>query len=117
MANAARSLPLAPLRALLQQPIRRRNRRQDVYDIAHLLNSNAFDDGARSAILSTLIEKCRTRGIDPTLESLDDPEIRERAAREWETLRLEIANLPQFAEQFTLVAEFYRTLPWSSQNC
>lgn len=64
-----------------------------------------------------MIEKCQTRSIDPTLESLDDPEIRERAAREWKTLRLEIANLPQFEEQFTLIAEFYRTLPWSSQNC
>lgn len=102
------------LRALLQQPIRRRNRRQDVYDIAYLLSSNACDDNARSVILSTLIEKCRTRGIDPTPESLDHPEVRERAAREWDTLRLEVANLPPFNEKFALVAEFYRALPWAS---
>lgn len=100
------------LRALLQQPIRKRNRRQDVYDIAHLITQNEIDVDARAEILSTLIEKCRSRGIEPSQSSLDNPEVRERAAREWDTLRLEVAGLQPFEEQFALVSEFYRALAW-----
>lgn len=102
------------LRALLQQPIRDRNRRQDVYDIAHLITQNEIDVDARGEILSTLIEKCRSRGIEPSIVSLDNPEVRERAAREWDTLRLEVADLRPFEEQFAMVSEFYRSLAWSS---
>ncbi len=102
------------LRALLQQPIRKRNRRQDVYDIAHLITQNEIDVDARAEILSTLIVKCRSRGIEPSQASLDDPEVRDRAAKEWDTLRLEVADLRPFEEQFALVSEFYRALGWSS---
>lgn len=73
-------------RALLQQPGRRRNRRQDVYDIAFLIDENPLDDAGRATVLETLVGKCRTRGIEPSRASLDDPEIRERAQKEWDTL-------------------------------
>ncbi|WP_039390452.1 nucleotidyl transferase AbiEii/AbiGii toxin family protein [Novosphingobium decolorationis] len=100
------------LRALLQQPIRNRNRRQDVYDIALLLDDNPPDDALRTTILETLIEKCRSREIEPTRESIDDPEVAKRAQRDWETLRLEVSDLPPFEERFAAVREFYHSLPW-----
>jgi len=100
------------LRALLQQPIRNRNRRQDVYDIAFLLEANPPEVADRTQILAILLEKCRTRKIEPNRNSIDDPEIAERAEREWNTLRLEIADLPEFGPRFTLVRDFYRALPW-----
>lgn len=100
------------LRALLQQPIRNRNRRQDVYDIALLLDENPLDDALRTTILETLIEKCRSRGIEPTRESIDDPEVARRAQRDWNTLRLEVSDLSPFEERFAAVREFYRSLPW-----
>ncbi|WBQ17090.1 nucleotidyl transferase AbiEii/AbiGii toxin family protein [Sphingobium yanoikuyae] len=100
------------LRALLQQPIRNRNRRQDVYDIALLLDEGPLDDALRVTILETLIEKCRSRGIKPTRESIDDPEVAGRAQRDWETLRLEVSDLPPFEKRFAAVREFYRSLPW-----
>ncbi|MDP3549331.1 MAG: nucleotidyl transferase AbiEii/AbiGii toxin family protein [Novosphingobium sp.] len=100
------------LRALLQQPIRRRNRRQDVYDIAFLLRENHPSAEARAAILETLLEKCKSRGLLPNAASLDNPEVRERAQMEWETLRLELADLPPFDDTFAVVAEFYKLLPW-----
>lgn len=100
------------LRALLQQPIRNRNRRQDVYDIAFLLDGNPVDDAMRRTILVTLIDKCRTRGIEPNRAMIDDPEVANRAQRDWETLRLELAELPSFEGCFAKVRELYRSLPW-----
>lgn len=102
------------LRALLQQPIRNRNRRQDVYDIAYLIDGHEMTDEDRQLIHQTLVEKCRTRSIEPTSESIDDPEIRTRAERDWGTLALEIGDLPPFDERFALVRDLYASLPWTS---
>lgn len=99
-------------RALLQQPIRNRYRRQDVYDIAFLVETNQLSDEDRAHILTTLIEKCRTRNIDPSITSIDDPEIAKRAEADWNTLRLELSDLPPFEDRFAIVRELYVSLPW-----
>lgn len=101
-------------RALLQQITRKhkRNRRQDVYDIAFLIGEHDFNGADRTAILTTLIEKCRSRGIDAKQESMDDPEIKQRAQADWETLALEIGVLPPFEERFALMRDLYVSLPW-----
>jgi predicted nucleotidyltransferase component of viral defense system len=100
------------IRALLQQPIRKRNRRQDVYDIAYLIEVNELTNQDRSIILETLIEKCQTRGINAKPTSIDDPEIRERAQADWNTLALELGDLPPFDERYAVVRELYVSLPW-----
>ena len=102
------------LRALLQQPVRKRNRRQDVYDIAFLIDGHDFDDDDKTIILATLIEKCRSRGIDAKQDSMDNPEIKQRAQADWETLALEIGDLPPFEERFALMRDLYVSLPWGS---
>jgi hypothetical protein len=102
------------LRALLQQPIRNRYRRQDVYDIAFLAETNLLDDDDRAKILMTLVEKCRTRSIEPDITSIDDPEIVKRAQADWDTLKLELSDLPPFEERFAIVRELYASLPWQS---
>lgn len=102
------------LRALLQQPIRNRYRRQDVYDIAFLAETNLLDDDDRAKILMTLVEKCRTRSIEPDITSIDDPEIVKRAQADWDTLKLELSDLPTFEERFAIVRELYASLPWQS---
>lgn len=101
-------------RALLQQPVRKRNRRQDVYDIAFLIGEHDFSGADKTAILTTLIEKCRSRGIEAKPESMDDPEIKQRAQADWETLALEIGDLPPFEERFALMRDLYVSLPWCS---
>lgn len=101
------------LRALLQQPKRNRNRRQDVYDIASLLNKFTLDTGEKAALLDLLQEKCRARDIEPRLESLRHQEVRERAKKDWDTLGLELEELPDFDRCFELVDGFYRSLPWT----
>lgn len=100
------------LRALLQQPVRKRNRRQDVYDIAFLIDGHDFDDDDKAIILTTLIEKCRSRGIDAKQDSMDNPEIKQRAQADWDTLALEIGDLPPFDERFALMRDLYTSLPW-----
>jgi predicted nucleotidyltransferase component of viral defense system len=99
-------------RALLQQPVRNRNRRQDVYDIAFLIDNHDFSDDDKAIILATVIEKCRSRGIEAMQDSMDDPEIRKRAQADWETLALEIGNLPKFDERYALMRNLYTSLPW-----
>jgi hypothetical protein len=99
-------------RALLQQPERNRYRRQDVYDIAFLLDTNPMDAEDLTTIRNTLIEKCATRGIAPTIHSLADPEVRRRAEADWKTLKLELAELPPFADRYNRISAFFTSLPW-----
>ena len=99
-------------RALLQQPHRHRERRQDVYDIAFLLSRFAFDDNEKADILGAILEKCRSRGIEPDIGSIDDPEVERRARARWDTNELEIGVLPDFDLCFGAVRQFYRELPW-----
>ncbi|MBK3802672.1 nucleotidyl transferase AbiEii/AbiGii toxin family protein [Azospirillum brasilense] len=102
------------LRALLQQPLRNRSRRQDVYDIAFLLGQIDADGDFRSKVLALLIEKCRARDFEAAPELIDDPAVAERAKREWSTLADELpkGELPPFEERFSIVREFYWALPW-----
>ena len=99
-------------RALLQQPVRKRNRRQDVYEIAFLIDDHDFSGDDKATILTTLIEKCRSRGIDAKQDSIDDPEIKQRAQADWDTLALEIGDLPPFDERFALMRNLYVSLSW-----
>lgn len=72
------------LRALLQQPIRKRNRQQDVYDIAHMLRvrSSELD---RANIAKYLTAKARARGITARKSAFDDV-VRQYAQVDYETL-------------------------------
>ncbi|MBX3490393.1 nucleotidyl transferase AbiEii/AbiGii toxin family protein [Parvibaculum sp.] len=101
-------------RAMLQQPIRRRNRRQDVYDLDLLISGRNINEQLRTQILEVLFLKCWSRNINPTIHSLSDPEVQRRAGAEWDSLKLEIGDIPDFAEAFDRVAAFYRSLPWNS---
>lgn len=106
-------------RALLQQPERNRTRRQDVYDLAWLAKTAAssIDDTAREKILVALREKSAARGITPTVESIDDPEVAKRASSKWDTLGAELGDeLPPFEEAFATTREFYVSLPWNVQQ-
>ena len=102
-------------RAMLQQVPRRRNRRQDVYDLDLLIRTHEFDDILRAQILDVFIAKCRSRHIEPTRSSLDDPEVKRRSRAEWQTMELELGEVPNFESCFARVSEFYQNLPWKSE--
>jgi predicted nucleotidyltransferase component of viral defense system len=100
------------LRALIQQPLRNRNRRQDTYDIAWLIGRRGFDADARQRILTAFLGKADARAVQPTADALDDPEVRRRAGAEWSTMELEIGTVPDFTATYDQVVAFYRALPW-----
>ena len=102
-------------RAMLQQVRRRRNRRQDVYDLDLLIGKIEIDDALREQILDVFIAKCRSRQIEPTRSSLDNPEIKSRSRAEWQTMILELGEVPDFERCFARVSEFYRSLPWKPE--
>lgn len=100
------------LRALLQQPIRNRHRRQDIFDIAWLLDHSNLTDEDKKRIHDSLIGKAEARDVECSIDGFDDPEVKRRASADWNTLDLEVANLPDFETLYARVREFYRDLPW-----
>jgi hypothetical protein len=70
-----------------------------------------LDDSERAAVLSSFLDKCRARGIVPAVASISDSEVVARARAEWDTLKLEIGDLPDFETCFVKVEALYRTLP------
>ena len=101
-------------RAVLQQIIRKRRRRQDVYDLHHLITTCSFDERHRERILRFMKDTCASQGIAISRNSLDDPDIRQRSGEHWDTLESDTADviLPSFDLCFDTTREFYRALPW-----
>lgn len=103
------------LRAILQQIVRPHpgTRRQDVYDIAHLVRTFELEAQERAAILEILLCKSRERGFEPTREMMSDPRIEARLRADWPTLADELDEpLPNFDARFAIVRDFYEGLPW-----
>jgi predicted nucleotidyltransferase component of viral defense system len=99
-------------RALLQQIERDRYRRQDVYDLA-FLSRMPRNGSVEAAILESLMIKARSRNIEPTRDSLNDEEVKRRAAADYHTLKDEVqGDLPDFELAYAEVLAFYRALPW-----
>ena len=101
-------------RAMLQQAVRNRMRRQDVYDLNFLIKRYApFPDARIRQILEVMVAKCRERGIAPDRLSMSSDEVRRRAGAEYANLAQEIDGpLPDFDETFDRVKAFYEGLPW-----
>lgn len=101
-------------RAILQQKVRNRIRRQDAYDVYALLHQ--FPDVAdeeKHKILESLQAKSESRDLAVTRESLQDPEIVQRSRAGYETLEGDISgDLPPFDLVYSTVDEFYQSLPW-----
>ncbi len=99
-------------RSLLQQVVRNRFRRQDVYDL-NLLLAQEEQRMNPAMILNSLKEKAASRGIEVSINSLENPEIRRRAQEEYHTLADEVAGqLPDFDTAYAHLIRFYRSLPW-----
>ncbi len=70
------------------------------------------DEGEKAAILESFRDKCAARGITPMIDSISNPDVSARARSEWDTLRQEIGEVPDFDECFAKVDALYRSLPW-----
>lgn len=72
------------LRALLQQVIRNRNRKQDLSDVVQMFRKRSSEIDVKK-ISDYFVRKCRVRNIYPTKEMFND-DVKARAAYEYETL-------------------------------
>jgi predicted nucleotidyltransferase component of viral defense system len=103
------------LRSVLQQPIRRRARYQDIYDLYLLLETVAsFDDDDRRMILEKLLQASRDRGIPANKLSMRNESVVELSRKQYST---ELPSLltsqpPDFDAAYTAVRTFFESLPW-----
>ncbi|WP_198085840.1 nucleotidyl transferase AbiEii/AbiGii toxin family protein [Variovorax sp. E3] len=102
------------MRSLLQQPIRKRNRRQDVYDIWLLLESGpALIADELAKIHEILVASCGSKGIVPDVSSMDSDEVVSMARAGYQDLAADVdGDLPPFDEAMGRVAGLYDSLPW-----
>lgn len=105
-------------RAVLQQEIRNRTRRQDIYDLHLLLNNGAgHAEGTKSRILHSLKEKAAARGLAIDQTSMQSREIHRRSHSEYELLVHEVEGpLPDFEDAYNFVRSYYEALPWSART-
>ncbi len=103
-------------RSLLQQTIRNRNRRQDIYDLALLINHiNHWTQHERAMLKSLIVASAESKGIQAQSDSMTDPRIMEMAARGYEDMAAEVDGpLPVFNDIYQKVLKFYEGLPWSN---
>lgn len=100
-------------RALHQQIVRKRNRRQDAYDIWYLFQNNEITEELAAYVLDRLREKSESRGIIIGPETIAHPDIKSRAKADWDTQKVEIGEaLPEFEVCWKSVIKFYDLLPW-----
>jgi predicted nucleotidyltransferase component of viral defense system len=102
-------------RSLIQQPGRNRMRRQDVYDLNHIIAESEFSLEDRMTMLKSLKTKSQGRLDDDVVNktALDNPEVYDLAKKEYHTLKAELSvPLPDFDEIYQVVNDLYKSLPW-----
>lgn len=102
------------MRSLLQQPLRRRNRRQDVYDIWLLLEScPTLVAEELGRIHEILVASCHSKGIIPDINAMESKEVFSMARTGYQELEADVdGELPPFDEAMGRVVALYRSLPW-----
>ncbi|MBA2278615.1 MAG: nucleotidyl transferase AbiEii/AbiGii toxin family protein [Chloroflexia bacterium] len=98
------------LRALLQQPIRNRDRRQDLLDLAIVLSSDTELD--RERVARFLIRKAAARRVPVSRAAFHDPDVLIRAERDYSALRTTTRHrFAPFVDADALLHAFVATLP------
>ncbi len=98
------------LRALLQQPIRNRGRRQDLLDVALLVQSHKEMD--HSQVAEFLCRKSAARGVPVSRAAFHNPEVAERAKQDYDELQTTTRRtfLP-YNEALQMLLTFTDSLP------
>ncbi|MFA6450795.1 MAG: nucleotidyl transferase AbiEii/AbiGii toxin family protein [bacterium] len=105
-------------RAIIQQTVRNRERRQDAYDIYCLIKKGYLEDESiKEVILKSLIRKSESRGLKVDKKSLENEDIKKRSKIDYPTLQLEIDGvLPDFEKCYGAVTRYYKSLPWEGRK-
>lgn len=101
-------------RSLLQQPSRKRNRRQDVYDLSILLSEvQDWTLAEMHTLKECLVTSAGSRDIVAQVDSMRNPDVKRLAAQGYENMQDEVDGpLPPFDEIYQAVQDFYEHLPW-----
>jgi predicted nucleotidyltransferase component of viral defense system len=101
-------------RSLLQQPVRNRHRRQDIYDLWLLMSEvQDWTSADRRALRDCIVASAQSRGLRAELMSLRDPRVIQMAAMGYRDMEAEIDGpLPEFDTIYLSVQKFYENLPW-----
>lgn len=110
-------------RSILQQVVRTRSRRQDVFDIHYLLNQEAsllYSNETKKTVLDKLIKCSERKGIEEYLNQfgMRDEEIKRLSLEDFHTLSLEIdidTEVPP-EDMYTVVQDYFESLPWNDLN-
>ena len=104
------------LRSVLQQPIRRRERYQDIYDLFLLIDhvGHPIDAGDRALILAKLTEASRDRGVPIHREALRDEQVIQFSRSQYATALPGLVSgpVPDFELAYAAVQTFFEALPW-----
>lgn len=101
-------------RAFFQQKARNRQRRQDIYDIAFLIDRYGKEEIDRTLLLHALREKCAARGVPLDPSRIDDLDLIARARSQWHTMEVEIGELPSFEDCHAAARALFLSLPWDT---
>lgn len=100
-------------RSILQQIVRNRSRRQDVYDLYYLINNFSISNDEKPEIVDRIIQSAASRNLIVDVNSISDPGIEKRSKEEYYLLANEVyGDLPDFSIAFNTVKDFYKSLPW-----
>lgn len=102
------------LRSLLQQPVRRRNREQDVYDLHLLIGmGHLLSVQERRHLVKLITHSCASRKIAVDVGALRNPEVRAMAEKGYANLQPTIDGpLLPFDQAYQVVQDFFEGLPW-----
>jgi len=103
------------LRSILQQPIRQRERYQDVYDLWLLLqDSDQISADDRAQILAKLRASAVDREVPIHRNAMREKAVLEMSRRQYEAQLpgLVTGDVPPFDSTYSSVREFYERLPW-----
>ena len=103
-------------RSILQQEVRNRNRRQDVYDLYYLISKYSTGiESEKIIVLQELKDKSIGKGIDDyiNINGLDREDIISRSKQGYSDIKEEISGeLPDFDIAYNKINEYFKELPW-----
>lgn len=103
-------------RSVLQQVVRGRARRQDIYDLSFLIrNHSSGSDEEKYNVLESLFRKSEGKGLEDLLNrgSLSREDVYSRSKDDYESLEDDLAEkLPEFDVIYSKVRGYYESLPW-----
>jgi predicted nucleotidyltransferase component of viral defense system len=101
------------LRSVLQQPVRKRARFQDIYDLFLLLDRDITEED-RKTILSKLIEASRDREVNIHQAAMRDEQVILLSRSQYDTAlpSLVTGAVPSFDVAYKTAQDFFENLPW-----